>query len=95
MKTRNLSLVSALAFAWVSFSVNSHAQCVALPVDAAITAPTASPLGFTVRTLQGPADIPLDNTYLRALRQINGTLLDTEGNPVPNEAIPGPGADGS
>jgi hypothetical protein len=51
--------------------------------------------GFVVRTVQAPETEPVANSYLRALRQLNGTLRDETGEPVPNEAVPGPNADGS
>ncbi len=40
-----------------------------------------------MRTLQGPAQPALANNSLRAFRQLNGTLSDTNGVAVPDEAI--------
>src|SRR5690606_2230837 len=39
------------------------------------------------------AQIP--NNYIRAVRQINGSLTDASGTLVPKEATPGPNPDGS
>jgi hypothetical protein len=48
-----------------------------------------------VRSVQAPIDAEVNNSFLRATRQLNGTLTDNEGVPIPNEALPGPDAGGS
>jgi hypothetical protein len=68
---------------------------VPLPADAAGPLGSASARGFLVRTAQAPQTNVVANSVIRASRQLNGTLVDTSGIPVPNEAIPGPGPDGS
>jgi hypothetical protein len=61
----------------------------ALPIDAGIDK------GFLVRTVQGPTNEVLANSFSRAIRQLNGTLRDSTGQLVSNEALPGPRPDGS
>ncbi|HVR34258.1 MAG TPA: hypothetical protein VMS21_00230, partial [Methylomirabilota bacterium] len=58
---------------------------------------SANTPGFQVRTFQAPDDAVLQNpnSLLRAIRQVNGTLLDASGMPVPNVAVPGPDTGGS
>src|SRR5688572_5046897 len=51
--------------------------------------------GFIVRTVQGPTNEVLANSFNRAVRQLNGTLRDSTGQLVSNEALPGPRPDGS
>jgi len=51
--------------------------------------------GFIVRTVQGPTNEALANSFNRAVRQLNGTLRDSANQIVPNEALPGPRPDGS
>ncbi|MFN0066775.1 MAG: hypothetical protein ACKVYV_03975 [Limisphaerales bacterium] len=66
-----------------------------LPPSAAGPAGSGSEPGFLVRVAQAPEDAAIGNTYQRALRQINGTLTDSQGNAVTNEALPGPNPGGS
>jgi hypothetical protein len=66
-----------------------------LPAELAAPPGSATTRGFVVRTVQAPETEPVANSYLRALRQLNGTLADESGQQVPNEAIPGPNPDGS
>src|SRR5688500_1758488 len=72
----------------------AYAASVTLPADSAVPASSVSQRGFTVRTVQGPDTPPLANNAVRAIRQLNGTLVDETGAPVPNQAIPGPNAGG-
>jgi len=67
-----------------------HGATNTLPASAALPLGSASDRGFMVRTVQAPVDAAVLNNSIRALKQINGTLKDADGNPVPNEAIPGP-----
>ncbi len=73
---------------------SGQAASILLPADAAGPLGSASAPGFLVRTVQGPQTPALANSVMRAVRQLNGTLLDADGNPVVNEAIAGPNADG-
>jgi hypothetical protein len=69
---------------------------VTLPAEAAL--PLSTPLGapgFTARVALAPEASVLPNNFLRAVQQLNGTLLDAEGNLVGNTIVPGPNADGS
>jgi hypothetical protein len=77
---------------------------VALCVPAAtntLLATAAGPLGsgsdpgLLVRTAQAPEDAAIPNNLVRAIRQLNGTLIDDNTNAVPDQAIAGPNADGS
>jgi hypothetical protein len=70
-------------------------QAATLPAELAAPAGSASNPGFVVRTVQAPEEEPVANSFVRALRQLNGTLTDESGELVENEAIPGPNADGS
>ena len=60
-----------------------------LPSSAQLPVAGSTERGFILRALQGPAEPALANNGVRALRQINGTLVDAAGVAVPNEAIPG------
>src|SRR5206468_1111222 len=70
---------------------------VGLPALAAGPLGSANTLGFLVRSAQASTTniIPNVNSFGRAIRQLNGTLTDTEGSIVPNLAIAGPNPDGS
>lgn len=63
---------------------------ITLPVEAALPSGTASNPGLRLRTVQAPEGTVIDNTYLRAARQLNGTLRDSEGALVENVTEPGP-----
>jgi hypothetical protein len=73
----------------------SAGAAVSLPSDALSPVSAASERGMIVRTIQAPEGVPVDNTFLRALQQINGTLRDGQGALVPNDAVPGPEAGGA
>lgn len=83
------SLAAAAATATV------QAATVTLPAGAAGAAGSASERGFVVRVAQAPEAADIPNNYVRALQQLNGTLVDKAGVVVPNEATPGSNADGS
>ncbi|MGZ8940744.1 MAG: hypothetical protein ACXW32_16195, partial [Limisphaerales bacterium] len=68
----------------------SEAASVTLPADSVVLPSSVSERGFTVRTVQAPAETVVGNTSVRATRQLNGTLTDASGALVPNEATPGP-----
>ncbi|MES2707568.1 MAG: hypothetical protein V4726_13305 [Verrucomicrobiota bacterium] len=61
----------------------------ALPASVALPVAAASQPGFIVRTAQAPEGSLIDNTYLRAVRQMAGTLKDAEGTAVENIAVEG------
>jgi hypothetical protein len=73
----------------------AHAAAVALPASAALPLGTSTTRGFTVRSVQGPATPLLANSSIRAVKQLDGTLTDSAGAVVPNEAISGSNGDGS
>jgi hypothetical protein len=72
-----------------------QAATITLPASAAAPAGSASERGFIVRTVQAPEAIEVANSFLRATKQLNGTLRDASGALIPNEAAPGTNADGS
>jgi len=82
-------LTSCLSLAGALFHSTALGQ-VTLPVSAAYPPGSASAPGFVVRTAQAPDDAVVDNTFLRAIRQLNGTLTDAEGTPIPDVAEAGP-----
>src|SRR5688572_11255405 len=90
MTTAPMNRIFLASIVGFTMSVGALAQNPVLPVDALIPAADASSPGFVVRTVQAPAGLPLDNNFLRAVRQLNGTLDDVE-----NIASPGPNPDGS
>jgi hypothetical protein len=72
-----------------------YSATIALPPSAALPLGSSTTRGFQVRTAQAAADAALVNNSIRAMKQINGTLTDSAGNLVPNEAVAGPEAGGS
>ena len=73
----------------------AQAATVALPSDVSGPAGSASNRGFTVRTAQAPEANVVGNSFIRAIKQLNGTLTDADGVLVANEANPGPGTGGA
>ena len=61
-------------------------QFVVLPGTAVLPSGSANTPGFIYRIAQAPASATLDNSLTRALQQLDGTLLDTNGLPYVNEA---------
>ena len=80
---RVLAVLAALQSAQAGITTNN------LPASAQLPASGSTERGFIVRVAQGPAEPALANNGVRALRQINGTLVDAAGVAVPNEALPG------
>ncbi len=80
---RVLAVLAALQSAQAGITTNN------LPASAQLPASGSNERGFIVRTVQGPAEPALSNNGVRALRQLNGTLVDAAGAAVPNEALPG------
>jgi len=66
-----------------SFNVGAF---VALPASAAAPSGSATTPGFIFRVAQAPVDATLASSLTRALQQLDGTLLDTNGVPYVNEA---------
>ncbi len=66
-----------------------------LPAEIASPPGSGSQPGFIVRVAQAPEGTAIPNNFIRAIRQLNGTLTDSEGAPVPNEAYPGDNDDES
>jgi hypothetical protein len=66
-----------------------------LPSTAAFPMDSATQRGLIVRTVQAPASVPVPNSFLRAIHQLNGTLVDSQGHAVTNEALPGSNPDRS
>jgi hypothetical protein len=80
---RVLAVLAALQSAQAGITTNN------LPASAQLPASGSTDRGFIVRTVQGPAEPALSNNGVRALRQLNGTLVDAAGVAVPDEAFPG------
>ena len=76
-----------------SLTAPVHAA-VTLPASAALPTNSVSNPGFVVRTAQASITNEVANSYLRAARQINGLLTDTNGAAIPNIALPGTEAGG-
>jgi hypothetical protein len=79
-----------LAGASAALAVQIQAATNSLPATAALPLGSSTTRGFAVRTVQGPAEPALANNILRAIRQLNGTLTDTNGVAVPNQAASPP-----
>jgi len=65
---------------------------IVLPSGASYPTNSASNSGFVVRSAQASTNVLVVNSFTRALRQIDGTLLDSANNLVTNMAIPGTNA---
>jgi len=79
----------------VALAAPVRAATVALPESAAGALGSASERGFNVRVVQAPEDAAIANNYVRALQQLNGTLVDGAGALISNEANAGENPDGS
>ncbi len=75
--------------------LTARAATVLLPATAANPLGSSTTRGFVVRSAQAPSDVSVANNLLRAIRQLDGTLVDSEGTPIPSESLPGPNAGGS
>jgi len=94
MLTRFRHVGRSVVATWV-LALSLQAADTVLPVDAAMPLGTGGPRGFLVRTVQAPDGLAVANNFLRAVRQLDGTLTDTNGNRVPNIAPLGPGPKGT
>ncbi|MCP5516601.1 MAG: hypothetical protein H7A45_04985 [Verrucomicrobiales bacterium] len=90
-----LTRTSSALLAGLALSSLGQAATVQLPASAALPPGSGTDSGFAIRVAQAPVDAEVGNNYLRALRQIEGTLTDIEGNPIADEAFEGTGPGGS
>jgi hypothetical protein len=90
-----LLLIPTLASFILAIPQRCTAADVLLPAEAALPVTTVGAAGFRVRTVQAPQNIAVGNNFVRALRQLDGTLTDDNGVLVDNIATPGPNPDGS
>ncbi len=69
-----------------TFSVTDY-----INLDPAIARDSSSGMdrGILTRSAQAPAETAIGSDIRRAINQLAGTLVDSEGNPVPNEATAG------
>src|SRR5690606_10225581 len=88
MHARNCLRIGTALLGGVMTTSVVNAATATLPAEYAVPADSVGERGFTVRTVRGPATPALANNFVRAVRQLNGTLTDAEGNLVPNEAVP-------
>ena len=96
MKTSEFRLgMTAGIVGLAAFLTSVQAATNALPTEAALPLGSSTTRGFTVRSVQAPSDAVVPNNLIRAIKQLNGTLTDAGGNPIPDEAYPGPNPDGS
>ena len=92
MNSKQLPLLIAgtlLSLGQLAAATNSLPASIAMPIGSSSTP------GFLIRTAQAPETATIGNSLLRAIKQIDGTLVDGTGALIPNEATPGTGADGS
>src|SRR5260370_113725 len=96
MKTPAVLRLPVIIYAaFALFAVNGRAAPVALSAASALPPGSGLDRGFLIRIAQGPTNEILANSFNRAVRQLNGTLLDSANQLVSNEALPGPRPDGS
>ena len=95
MKTIAIFSSRFLCVVFAICAVSGYAAPIVLPAGSALPPGSGVDKGFLVRTVQGPTNEVLANSFTRAVRQLNGTLRDSAGQLVPNVAIPGPRPDGS
>lgn len=77
------------------FAGSAFAATVNLPVSSAGPAGSGSNRGFVIRVVQAPEAATVQNNLVRALQQLNGTLVDDAGAPIPDEANTGPETGGA
>ncbi len=82
-------------FAAAALALPAQGATTPLPESAAGALGSASERGFILRVSQAPEGAEIPNNYLRALQQLNGTLVDSSGASIPDEANPGPNPDGT
>ena len=96
MKTSSLLITfSVWVMVLAALTSSVRAATTVLPIDAAGPLNSSTTRGFILRTVQAPETNVVANNFFRALEQLNGTLTDSSGNPIPNEAMTGTNADGS
>lgn len=90
IRTLSLLLCLGAAISAHAGSTNTLSASLASPLN------SSTNRGFVVRVAQAwSTNGPVANSYVRAYRQINGTLLDTNNSVIVNAATPGPNPDGS
>ncbi len=92
MKSNRIPIILAgatLSFWQLSAATNDLPASIKLPLG------TSTTRGFVVRTVQAPEAVTVGNSLQRALKQLNGTLADSTGALISNEATPGAGAAGA
>jgi hypothetical protein len=70
------------------------ADAIPLPSDLANPVGSGTTRGLLVRTVQAPQTEVVANSAIRAIKQLNGTLLGADGTVLPNEAVAGTNPDG-
>ena len=85
-----IAILLSNVFVWLPIAAFASTSVVKLPTE--LAAPTNSSVkrGFSVRVVQSPDYVPVQNSYLTAIRQLNGTLPDGFGALAPNIALPNP-----
>lgn len=66
-----------------------------IPASLAGAAGSYSNRGFIVRAAQAAETAEVNNNYIRAIRQLNGTLTDSTGAAIADESTPGPESGGA
>src|SRR5712672_2914081 len=86
-----------LLFISVGAALSTHASMTnTLSASLAGALDSSTNRGFLVRVAQAwSTNGPVANSYSRAFKQINGTLLDTNNLVIVNAAFPGTNSDGS
>ncbi|HKS38790.1 MAG TPA: hypothetical protein VJW76_16465 [Verrucomicrobiae bacterium] len=89
------SRIAALGLALLALIPSARGATNTLPSAAAGAPGSSSTRGLIVRSAQAPADAGVANNSIRAIKQLNGTLLNTSGGTITNEAGAGPNPGGS
>ena len=95
LPTKRSTYIGLTVACALAASVTQAQTTTVLPASLAAPLNSSTNSGFLIRTVQAPDLYVAANSYIRALRQLDGTLVDSTGVAVPNEATPGPNADGS
>jgi len=97
MKKIPASFLHVVCAAFGIFAVTGRAAPIVLSPSSALPLEAGEEMnrGFLVRTVQGPTNEVLANSFSRAVHQLNGTLRDSANQIVPNVAVPGTRPDGS
>ena len=93
-RDRSFALAATALAAAIVQAAQGDVVTTTLPASLAASASSSTTRGFLVRTVQAPQDAVIGNSYIRALRQLNGTLVDATNHVIVNQAFPGPNPDG-